>query len=99
MSAFLRMVCTVPRKSSYHIQSVFQCLKPNDFEQVKAGVAYAASPADYIGRQSRPFRRSLGFSLGGLLKGRTILQLFQTQVKSLNDFVVNTIDKEHCEIL
>ena len=49
---------------------VFQRLKPNDLEQVKAGVAYAASPADHIGRQSRPFRRSLVFSLGELLKGR-----------------------------
>ena len=61
---------------------VFQRLKPIDFEQVKAWVAYVASHADHIGRQSRPFRRSSGFSLGGLLKGRTILQLFQTQVKS-----------------
>ena len=51
---------------------LFQRLKPTDFEQVKAGVAYAASPADHIGRQSRPFRRLLGFSLGGLLKGRPI---------------------------
>ena len=41
-------------------------------EQVKAGVAYAASPAHHIGRQSRPFRRLLDFSLGGLLKGRPI---------------------------
>ena len=75
MSAFLRTVFTVPRKSSYHIQSVFQCLKPNDFEQVKAGVAYAASPADYIGRQSRPFRRFSEFPLGGLLKGRPDLEV------------------------
>ena len=41
-----------------------------NFKQVKAGVAYVASPADHIGRQSRPFRRLLDFSLGGLLKGR-----------------------------
>ena len=51
---------------------LFQRLKPTDFEQVKAGVAYVAYPACHIGRQSRPFRRSLGFSLGGLLKGRPI---------------------------
>ena len=50
-------------------------MKPNDFEQVKAGVAYAASPACYIGRQSRPFRRLLDFSLGGLLKGRPDLEV------------------------
>ena len=50
-------------------------MKPNDFEQVKAGVAYVASPADHIGRQSRPFRRSLGFSLGGLRKGRPDLEV------------------------
>lgn len=43
-----------------------------DFKQVKAGVAYVASPADHIGRQSRPFRRLLDFSLGGLQKGRPI---------------------------
>ena len=46
-------------------------------EQVKAGVAYVASSACHIGRQSRPFRRSLGFSLGGLLKGRPDLEVFQ----------------------
>ena len=46
-----------------------------DFEQVKAGVAYAASPAHHIGRQCRPFRRSLGFTLGGLLKGRPDLEV------------------------
>ena len=46
-----------------------------DFKQVKAGVAYVASPADHIGRQSRPFRRYLGFSLGGLLKGRPDLEV------------------------
>ena len=54
---------------------VFLRLKPNDLEQVKAGVAYVASPADHIGRQSRPFRRYLGFSLGGLLKGRPDLEV------------------------
>ena len=46
-----------------------------DFEQVKAGVAYAASPADHIGRQSRPFCRFSEFSLGGLLKGRADLEV------------------------
>ena len=51
---------------------LFQRLKPTDFEQVKAGVAYVASPADHIGRQSRPFRRFSEFSLGGLQKGRPI---------------------------
>ena len=56
---------------------VFQRLKLIDSKQVKAGVAYVASPADHIGRQSRPFRRSLGFSLGGLLKGRPDLEVFQ----------------------
>ena len=50
-------------------------MKPTDFEQVKAGVAYVASPADHIGRQSRPFRRLLDFSLGGLLKGRPDLEV------------------------
>ena len=54
---------------------LFQRLKPTDFEQVKAGVAYVASPADHIGRQSRPFRRLLDFSLGGLLKGRPDLEV------------------------
>ncbi|MEE3475766.1 MAG: hypothetical protein VZQ79_10520, partial [Ruminococcus sp.] len=56
-------------------RGLFQRLKPNDFEQVKAGVAYVASPADHIGRQSRPFRRFLDFSLGGLLKGRPDLEV------------------------
>ena len=51
---------------------LFQRLKPTDFEQVKAGVAYVDSPACHIGRQSRPFRCLLGFSLGGLQKGRPI---------------------------
>ena len=46
-----------------------------DFEQVKAGVAYAASPADHIGRQSRPFRCFSEFSLGGLQKGRPDLEV------------------------
>ena len=46
-----------------------------DFEQVKAGVAYAASPACHIGRQSRPFRRFSEFPLGGLLKGRPDLEV------------------------
>ena len=46
-----------------------------DFKQVKAWVAYAASPACHIGRQSRPFRRSLGFTLGGLQKGRPDLEV------------------------
>ena len=73
---------------------LFQRLKPTDFEQVKAGVAYVASPADHIGRQSRPFRRLLDFSLGGLQKGRTILQLCQTQVK-----ILLCIDKEKVEII
>ena len=50
-------------------------MKPIDFEQVKAGVAYVASPADHIGRQSRPFRRLLDFFLGGLLKGRPDLEV------------------------
>ena len=54
---------------------LFQRLKPTDFEQVKAGVAYVASPADHIGRQSRPFRCLLDFSLGGLLKGRPDLEV------------------------
>ena len=43
-----------------------------DFEQVKAGVAYVASPADHIGRQSRPFRLYFKICLGGLQKGRPI---------------------------
>ena len=59
------------------MQRGFLRLKPIDFEQVKAGVAYAASPADHIGRQSRPFRRLLDFSLGGLRKGRPDLEVFQ----------------------
>ena len=54
---------------------LFQRLKPTDFEQVKAGVAYVASPADHIGRQSRPFRRFSELPLGGLLKDRPDLEV------------------------
>ena len=50
----------------------FSSLTRMDFKQVKAGVAYAASPADHIERQSRPFRLYFKICLGGLQKGRPI---------------------------
>ena len=36
---------------------------------------HLVSPADHIGRQSRPFRRFSELPLGGLLKGRPDLEV------------------------
>ena len=63
------------------------------FEQVKAGVAFGASPANHIGRQSRPFRCYLSICLGGLLKGHPDLEVFMKKER-FNTYLDEELSKK-----